>query len=310
MKQLRFATRMLLGSRQARADHRRSRQQWAAPAPGIKRLFPNCLETDQTQDSEAPIFILSAGWRSGSTLLQRLICSGEEVLIWGEPYDRATPIQSLARMAAPFSTAWPPDDYAKPSDDLSVLASSWVANLYPPEPALRAAHRAFLTALFAEPARALGAQRWGFKEVRLGYAEALYLQALFPKARFLFIRRKLVDAYRSYRDFSPGMAWYADWPGAPVFTPYGFAKHWARLSVELARAARDTGGVLIEYEDLAAGAVDWARLSEYCGFPIDDSVLKRKVGGRRADAAEQVSWLEQAGLALGRRAYRDQSRAQ
>jgi len=299
MKQLRFAIRMALGSRQARTDQKQSRAQQADPAPGVKRLFAEPV----AEDGEAPIFILSAGWRSGSTLLQRLICSGEEVFIWGEPFDRATPIQSMARMAAPFSDTWPPAGYVKPSEDLD-LAATWVANLYPPTDALRAAHRAFLMALFAEPARALGAKRWGFKEVRLGYAEALYLHALFPKARFLFIRRKLTDAYRSYRDFSGGMAWYADWPDAPAFTPYGFAKHWARMASELERAAKETGGVLIEYEDLAAGEIDWASLSDYCGFQIDDSVLKRKVGGRREDAADQVSRLERIGLALGQRAYR------
>lgn len=299
MKHVRFAIRMALGSRQARADQQKSRAQRANPAPGIKRLF----DAPVAEDAEAPIFILSAGWRSGSTLLQRLICSGEEVLIWGEPYDRATPVQSLARMAAPFSESWPPAGYVKPSEDLD-LAATWVANLYPPPEALRAAHRAFLMQLFAEPARALGAKRWGFKEVRLGHAEALYLQALFPKARFLFIRRRLADAYRSYRDFSGGMAWYADWPEAPAFTPYGFAKHWARMAAELEQAAKDTGGVLIEYEDLAAGEIDWQRLSDYCGFPIDDSVLKRKVGGRREDAADGVSRLERIGLALGKRAYK------
>ena len=31
----------------------------------------------------SPLFILSAGWRSGSTLLQRLIISAKGVVIWG-----------------------------------------------------------------------------------------------------------------------------------------------------------------------------------------------------------------------------------
>ena len=35
-------------------------------------------------DSYSPIFIFTTGWRTGSTLLQRLITSSGETLIWGE----------------------------------------------------------------------------------------------------------------------------------------------------------------------------------------------------------------------------------
>ena len=35
---------------------------------------------------KGPVFLFSAGWRSGSTLLQRLITHGGEVMMWGEPF--------------------------------------------------------------------------------------------------------------------------------------------------------------------------------------------------------------------------------
>src|SRR5262245_48832244 len=57
----------------------------------------------EIDSTEKPIFILSAGWRSGSTLVQRCVMSGGEAMIWGEPYGPfglfdalADPIRRLA----------------------------------------------------------------------------------------------------------------------------------------------------------------------------------------------------------------------
>ena len=54
----------------------------------IERKWPTCAESGEDTDI-SPVFILSAGWGAGSTLLQRLIMSSGEVLVWGEPFDQA-----------------------------------------------------------------------------------------------------------------------------------------------------------------------------------------------------------------------------
>src|ERR1700759_2808533 len=36
-------------------------------------------------ETEAPIFLLSTGWRAGSTLLQRILVTDPSLLLWGEP---------------------------------------------------------------------------------------------------------------------------------------------------------------------------------------------------------------------------------
>ena len=298
----RFAARMLLGSRAARADWQRSRAAALRPEAGITALFSGTRAPIGDTFEEEPIFILSAGWRSGSTLLQRLVSSGEGVLIWGEPYDRTTTIQRLAASAAPFSEAWPPAGYLKPDTDLALLAGSWTANLYPPQEALRAAYRAFLIELFARPARDRGATRWGLKEVRFGRSETAFLHAVFPHAKFLFIRRPLKDAYLSYRGFGGAMNWYANWPHRPAFTPFGFARHWARMTREVSEVARSTGGILIDYDDLAAGRVDLAAVASYCGTEMDAATLQLRVGGAPRNAVQGLSALERALLALGRAA--------
>ena len=51
-------------------------------AEGIK-VFQDRWPDVASSSEDAPIFILSAGWRSGSTLLQRMLTP--ECLIWGNP---------------------------------------------------------------------------------------------------------------------------------------------------------------------------------------------------------------------------------
>lgn len=297
----RHSAKMLIGSRIARAGLASGRRAASSPETGVRTLFA-ADDAQAPGRQEAPIFILSAGWRSGSTLLQRLICSGENVLLWGEPYDRINLVPSIVRGLAAFGEDWPPEGYIKPSADLD-LAASWTANLYPPRDALINGYRAQMMASFAEPASAIGAARWGLKEVRFGLAEAVFLQALFPEAKFLFIRRDLHAAYRSYRGFSGGMGWFANWPDAPVFTPYAFAKHWAKLYREVETAATQTGGILIEYEDLIRGQTDLDALGRYCGITIDGAVLNVKVGSAEEKrGTEGLSLVETTLLRLGRRA--------
>ena len=282
--------RLLLGSTSARRSRRLSLAQTRHPEDGVA-AFLEFAKAAERPSPERPIFILSAGGRSGSTLLQRLVSSGERVLIWGEAYDRSGIVQHLSRSLASFSDTWPPREYMQPPDDLQDISQSWVANLYPPPEALLAAYRELLLELFARPAYALGASRWGFKEVRLGRAEAALLKGLFPDASFLFIRRPLEDAYLSYRTFSGGMDWYGNWPGETAFTPYAFARHWTRLTRELETAAAETGGMLIDYDDLVSGTLSLEDVSAYTGVRIDASVLRKRVGsGARREGASLDLW--------------------
>jgi len=57
-----------------------------------------------------PVFVLAAGWRSGSTLMQRLVASTGEIFMWGEPYDHAALVMRLAESLLPIGQRWPPKD--------------------------------------------------------------------------------------------------------------------------------------------------------------------------------------------------------
>jgi hypothetical protein len=132
--------------------------------------------------ADEPLFLLSAGWRSGSTLVQRLVNSGTACFLWGEPYSRADLVPRLADSLRPITDDWPRDADLLHENDGSV-ADRWTANLHPGAETLLDGHRALLRTLFAPPAGAPAGSGWGFKEVRLSAEHALYLHLLLRRAK-------------------------------------------------------------------------------------------------------------------------------
>jgi Sulfotransferase family len=242
----------------------------------IEQRWPR--ETDADQDDEAPIFILSAGWGTGSTLLQRLVVSGGTALLWGEPFDHAAIVQRLAQTLHPIGPDWPKVKYFADRPSSDQMAASWIANLTPDFDHLRRAHRLFLLNWLKHPALVAGYERWGMKETRLTIDHAQYLKWLFPNARFLFIYRDVMDSYLSCK----GVNWYSVWPDYRARRVSLFAHHWRLLAEGFLADAASVDGVLIRYEDLAAGRVDIELLSGYLDAgTLDARVLDRKIGSRR-----------------------------
>jgi hypothetical protein len=198
--------------------------------------------------SDAPLFILSAGWRSGSTFLQRLTVTSNR-LIWGEPYHFSEPVQRLQQQFTPFGDPdWPSSSWFAEAFPLDSLHQEWIANLYPRTEALVNAHRAFLDQLFAMPARELGYSEWGIKEVHWDTHTAAYLQWIYPNAKFIFLVRNPLDAWRSYR--AAGRRWFWHWPNEPIMTPTAFGGLWARLANDFLLNHKCVNGILVRYEDL------------------------------------------------------------
>jgi hypothetical protein len=213
----------------------------------VRRRWPDV----RSPSMDAPIFLLSAGWRSGSTLLQRQVMTSSDVLVWGEPYGHAAAIDRLAEPVRCMTDAWPHDDWFDvPAPVDPAARQSWTANLFPPVAALLAAHVRWFETLFAEPARAAGYPRWGLKEIRLTGDHAHYLRWVFPRARIVMLYRNPYHAYRSYRRWR---SWYLRWPDDPVRGPARFGAHWrdAVTSFEAERAA--VGAMVVRFEDLAEG---------------------------------------------------------
>lgn len=240
------------------------------------------LGPDAPAPDDEPLFVLSAGWRSGSTLLQRLIVSAGTHLLWGEPYHSCDLVRRLAESLLPFANDWPPREYLYDTVAASAdgdLSAGWIANLFPPVRALVDSHRAALRTFLAPPPDqpTVG---WGMKEVRLSGEHALYLRMLFPRAKFVFLVRNPVDAYASYRSRP---RWFDRWPREQVRTPHAYGRMWSRLAESFLAHGETVGAAILRYEDLAAGGEAVDRLEQVLGAEVDRSVLGARVGSSRND---------------------------
>ncbi|WP_017711059.1 sulfotransferase [Prochlorothrix hollandica] len=229
-----------------------------------------------------PIFIFSAQWQSGSTLLQRLINSDRRVLIWGEPFHKSNLVQSLGNSLRSFTAQFPPEDYFIDSpnfrDSEDQFDRRWTANLYPELQTLITAHRGFYHSLYGQPALDRGFERWGIKEVRLSMDHAYYLKWLFPRAKFLFLYRNPYKAYQSchtWRDL------YLRWPDVPVPTPQVFGTLWREMVEGYQAGYQQVDGLLIKYEDFCAGSPAVDQLSDYLDLNLKAEAMDRKIGSQR-----------------------------
>ena len=154
-----------------------------------------------------PIFILGAP-RTGTTLLQRVLNSYDDVLLWGEHAG------FLADVARAFYAAW---DHPSLFRDVRPLAEvlrgsqpreSWQAWMsWTSREDWLQSFRAFLDLLFV-PGGLPGKAYWGFKEIRYmtapGERTLDFLHALYPDAIYLFIVRNAFNALASVKRIPEG----------------------------------------------------------------------------------------------------------
>jgi hypothetical protein len=230
-------------------------------------------------DESSPIFILSAGWRSGSTLLQRMICSTSDTIIWGEPYAYCDLVPSLAGQFLPFSKDWPNPSWFR-SLGSADLKNDWIANLYPSLFDLREAHKSYFERLLRTPAVKAGYKNWGFKEVRLTIEDAAYLRWLFPRCRLLLLVRNPYDAYLSYKGI--GTRNYIHWPDKPIFTPWQWGRMWARSASGFRLKAAQIDALLVRYEDLSSRETAQA-IGNYLGAEVPPASEMSKVANEKSN---------------------------
>jgi hypothetical protein len=244
----------------------------------------------ETQE-DAPIFLLSTGWRAGSTLLQRILVTDPRLLLWGEPLGEMTIFSTIAQTVSNSISRRNLQLWKEQHDpNSSELSTSWVANLYPPGSDFRAGLRSLFNQWLREPARTRGFTRWGFKDVRLGATEACLLRWLYPNAKFVIITRDPYDCYRSLADSGWGEVYYR-YPDASVDSAAAFARYWNRLAVSWMQLPSGFPAVHIKYEDLISGKVDFRELEQWLGLEIREGIaLKASVGGTTKRA--QLSWYE------------------
>ena len=253
-------------------------------------------------DSETPIFLLSTGMRTGSTLLQRILITDSRLLLWGEPMGEMNIAARITQMLSDglsreFLGYW----QRQPNLTSSELTKSWIAHLHPSSDNFRLALRSLLHTWLAQPARQHGFTRWGFKEVRLDATDAVLLHWLYPHAKFLLIARHPYDCYRSFADAgSPDH--FVSHPGLLIDSAASFAGEWNRIAVSWSQVPEGFPSRLIKYEDLIGGTFDFRSLESWLGLKINENEALSAVVGRTAFRARlhpYERWIVSRGAAAG-----------
>jgi hypothetical protein len=240
-------------------------------------------------DAEEPIFMLSTGHRTGSTLLQRVLVTDPRVLLWGEPLGDMAFICRIAEMMSHSICPWNLEQWKSHNPTSTSMATSWISDLYPPGEDFRLALRALFDRWLGEPARQLGFVRWGFKEVRLSATEAILLHWLYPRAKFVILSRHPYDCYRSLADSE----WlvYQRYPDMCIDSAASFARLWNRLALSWSELPAGFPSFHIKYEDLLEGKVDFRALESWLGIEIKENVALSVVVGGTAKR-QRLSWYE------------------
>lgn len=243
----------------------------------------------EQQDEGAPIFLLSNGMRTGSTLLQRVLVTDPRVLLWGEPLGDMALICRITEMISQSICPWNLEQWKNHDPKSSSIATSWISDLYPPGEDFRLALRGLIDRWLHLPARNLGFSRWGFKEVRLGGAEAVLLHWLYPNAKFLILSRNPFDAYRSLADSK----WlvYHRYPDICLDSAASFARVWNELALSWSELPPGFPSYTVKYEDLVSGKIDFRKLEAWLDIKIKENVaLSATVGGTAKRT--RLSWYE------------------
>jgi hypothetical protein len=233
------------------------------------------MRTDgRPEDAGAPILVLGSGQRCGSTLVQRLLTSHPRVLIWGEHGGHLSDFIAMQDVLGQWDAnvgVHGRDAFAKGGFD------SWIANMLPGADALAEAARAYLLALFADPAAALGRPRWGFKEVRFGFAEAEALRAVFPALTVVHVTRDPRDVLISLEAWETQRGW---WTRDYTEIAVGL---WTDITESFLGAGDQPWVVSRRYEDVIADPArfvgDVARLLGAAPDDFDASIFDRRIHG-------------------------------
>lgn len=232
----------------------------------------------------APVFVLAGGRRTGSTLVQRLLISSGKIMIWGE-HDGVL-VRHLYQLAAGMQQ-WLKSGVGalrQLQEFRQQGYNCWIPNMCPPMNHFEDGCRALLEQSLGAPARAMGYERWGFKEVRYGAGAARFLQALYPEAGFVLLVRDPRSCLHSIKA--------TQWGDRVALQegPLPFLKEWARISGELADLQpKLKRAVLVRYEDvLAQSAPALEGIAKVAGIPLPEIKVADVLGYREGGPRKRV----------------------
>jgi hypothetical protein len=248
----------------------------------IGRLERVILEPPALEASE-PVFLASIGWRSGSTLMQRILMTDPALMVWGEPLSHLLYVNRLTELLYGFTEIWPEGGHWISHLPKVDLTRDWVAHVAPDAGHLKGAYRAFIDRWLEVPAQAAGFQRWGVKQVRWSGEEAVALRWLYPNGRFVLMVRHPVNTYLSMKQagFTPNERGFVlDWPDNWILDLDAFARHWNHLALSWSAILEPLGVRWVRYEDMMGGRIDLEGLGRSLGLSLaPEEALAVKAGG-------------------------------
>ncbi|MEP6389975.1 MAG: sulfotransferase [Halioglobus sp.] len=232
-------------------------------------------------ENNSPVFVFSSSWRTGSTLLQRLLNTTEELLVWGEP-QFLMPVRRMFNAAnRNFSESQWMRDQAKEEK----IHELWAPTICPDTKYVVPAFRNFFDSLYGEPSFAQGYTRWGFKEVRDHALEnAIMLRGFYPDAKIVFHYRHPFAAYASLKE-TDFFHFFEENPFRPVHI---WARNYASFKTDDAKLLDP---FLISHEEIVKAIPgenhEVQQLFDYVGIEMTatcDDVLGKKLGGSADDS--------------------------
>jgi len=247
-----------------------------------------------------PVIVVGPTTRCGTSLLQRLLNSTGQIVIYGENFGLMQTLPDMIRNQE-RGGATKRKVIAIARDMLRDRTDFEASSLFPPlDDYIAGLSQAFrsLLEVYAADAETLGFSRWGLKHQIRGQNSFALMPQLLPEARTVMIYRDLIDVARSAKARWPG-----DFKGAEDYRR--FARNW-RDNVQTMRALEGDRFLLFKYETFADDPeAHLKRLERFTGLSnIDRAVMTRRINDQpqyRLDAggAADAAYRKPAALQPG-----------
>lgn len=221
-----------------------------------------------------PIIVVAPTRRCGTTLLQRALNSTGAAIIYGENFIF---LESLPQFLASTRENWDVKVRNTSTARDRLLAGEYdfeASMLFPDYVAYAKVMRENIDRIYRyyeDAALGFGYDVWGIKSQIRRLSGFVEFMRIYPKAKYVFVYRNIVDAARSEKarfghEYKGPAAWAA------------FAETWSQ-NVAAMRARQGPNFLHVEYADMAADAAGTiAKMEAFCGVGgIRPEVFERKV---------------------------------
>jgi hypothetical protein len=148
----------------------------------------------------SPLFITAPTARNGVTLLQRLVNSSKQMIIYGENTNFMNVVPKLVHSSVQVHNERSAEFNEARKQFLEQTTEGWTSNLWPdPQPLMMVAFEAFYKSVlvYQQCSQKYGYQRWGIKNPLSEPQMIERLRILMPQARFAFVYRDPIDVIKS-----------------------------------------------------------------------------------------------------------------